>query len=314
MPWVNAVVGKIANGISCVEWKIYVVRRAGEVRRRRDLQRADFDNRRRVFKTLRRSRELEEVVDHPLPRVLEASNDFALGLTTKRLTQIYLELVGEAFWIKERNEFGMPVGLWPLPPHWVRKTPAPSNPFFDVKFFGWEGNIPMSEVVWFVHPDPSNPYGRGVGVARSLSDELETDEYAAKHMKAFFYNRARPDVIVSGKGLRESETKRLEQDWIQKLQGFWRTFKPYFISGRSTLRLSSKTSRTSSSWSYASTCATPSCRLKACLPSSRASSRIRTAPPSTARTICSRAGRLCRAWNFSAPPSRKDSFQIMMNA
>jgi hypothetical protein len=89
----------------------------------------------------------------------------------------------------------------------------------------------MREVVWFVHPDPSNPYGRGVGVARSLVDELETDEYAAKHMKAFFYNRARPDVIVSGKGLRESETKRLEQDWIQKLQGFWRTFKPYFISG-----------------------------------------------------------------------------------
>ena len=29
-----------------------------------------------------------------------------------------------------------------------------------------------------VHPDPANPYGRGVGVARSLADELETDEYA----------------------------------------------------------------------------------------------------------------------------------------
>ena len=57
------------------------------------------------------------------------------------------------------------------------------------------------------------------------------DEYAAKHMKAFFYNRARPDIIVSGKGLRETRDKAPEQDWIQKLQGFWRTFKPYFISG-----------------------------------------------------------------------------------
>jgi hypothetical protein len=232
MPWVNAVVGKIANGISSVEWKVYVVRNAGgEVERRRDLQRMDFDTRRRALKLLRRKQALEGVIDHPLPKVLESSNDFALGLTTKRLTQIYLELVGEAFWIKERNDFRMPIGLWPLPPHWVKKTPTPAKPFFDVKFLGWEGEIPMSEVVWFVHPDPSNPYGRGVGVARSLVDELETDEYAAKHMKAFFYNRARPDIIVSGKGLRETETKRLEQDWIQKLQGFWRTFKPYFISG-----------------------------------------------------------------------------------
>jgi hypothetical protein len=232
MPWVNAVVGKIASSIACVEWKVFVVRSdAGEVKWRRDLQRADFDTRQRIFKRLQKDRQLEEVVDHPLPQVMEASNSFVLGLTTKRLTQIYLELVGEAYWIKERNEFGMPIGLWPLPPHWVLATPTPSKPFFDVKFMGWQGNIPTSEIVWFIHPDPSNPYGRGVGVAKSLADELETDEYAAKHMKAFFYNRARPDIIVSGKGLRETETKRLEQDWLSKLQGFWRVFKPYFISG-----------------------------------------------------------------------------------
>jgi hypothetical protein len=86
MPWVNAVVGKIASGVSSVEWKVYVVRSAGEVRRR-DLQRADFDSRQRVFKMLRRNRELEEIADHPLPRVLGTSNAFALGPVTKRLTR-----------------------------------------------------------------------------------------------------------------------------------------------------------------------------------------------------------------------------------
>jgi hypothetical protein len=58
MPWVNAVVGKIANGISCVEWKVCVVRNAGEVRRRRELQRADFNTRQRHFKVLRRRGDL----------------------------------------------------------------------------------------------------------------------------------------------------------------------------------------------------------------------------------------------------------------
>jgi hypothetical protein len=231
MPWVNAAIGKIASGTASVEWKVYVVRDTnGKVRRRRDLQRADYETRRRIF-SRRKQVNYEEVVDHPLPQVLQSSTTFTLGLTTQRLAQIYLELVGEAYWIKERNEFGMPIALWPLPPHWVLTTPTPAKAAFEVKFMGWQGWIPATEIVWFVNPDPVNPYGRGCGVAKALADELETDEYAAKHMKAFFYNRARPDIIVSGKGLRETETKRIEQDWVSKLQGFWRTFKPYFISG-----------------------------------------------------------------------------------
>jgi bifunctional non-homologous end joining protein LigD len=98
-----------------------------------------------------------------LPKVLDESNAFVLGLTTRRLTQIYLELVGEGYWIKERNEFGMPVGLWPLPPHWVTKPATPRTPFFEVKFLGWQGSIPASEIVSFVQPDPCDPYGRGIG-------------------------------------------------------------------------------------------------------------------------------------------------------
>jgi DNA ligase D-like protein (predicted ligase) len=98
-----------------------------------------------------------------LPKVLDESNAFVLGLTTRRLTQIYLELVGEGYWIKERNAFGMPVGLWPLPPHWVTKPATPRTPFFEVKFLGWRGSIPASEIVSFVQPDPCDPYGRGIG-------------------------------------------------------------------------------------------------------------------------------------------------------
>jgi len=73
MPWLHAVVGKIASGVASAEWKVFVVRNAdGEVKWRRDLERADFDTRQRIFKRLQKDRQLEEVVDHPLPRVLEA--------------------------------------------------------------------------------------------------------------------------------------------------------------------------------------------------------------------------------------------------
>jgi hypothetical protein len=82
----------------------------------------------------------------------------------------------------------------------------------------------------FKDPDPVNPYGRGSGQARSLGDELEIDEYAAKHSKNFFYNRARPDIIVSGDTISRDDADRLKTQWLNEHQGFWNSFKPIFFS------------------------------------------------------------------------------------
>ncbi|HWP59546.1 MAG TPA: phage portal protein [Candidatus Acidoferrales bacterium] len=230
-PWIHAGLNRIASANAAVEWKVFIERRAGEVRLNRSLMRGDYQTRRKVMKQLAKQGVLEEIEEHPLVQVLERPNDFMIGMTVHKLTSIYIELVGEAYWIKERNGFGMPVAFWPIPPHWVKNTPKPGNPFFEIRFFNWEGKIPATEIVWFIDPDPCNPYGRGVGLARPLSDEIETDEYSARYMKTFFYNNARPDVIVSGKDIQKNETKRLEEDWTAKHQGFWRAFKPYFLSG-----------------------------------------------------------------------------------
>jgi len=90
--------------------------------------------------------------------------------------------------------------------------------------------IPTSEVVAFIDPDPANPYGRGTGIAKSLGDELETDEFAAKHLKSFFYNRARPDLIISSDGMSREDTVRMEERWLDKHEGFWQAFKPHFLN------------------------------------------------------------------------------------
>ena len=65
-----------------------------------------------------------------------------------------------------------------------------------------------------------------------MGDELEIDEYAAKHTLAFFRNMGRPDILImpkEGESLGENERDRLEQWWNDKLQGFWRRFKPLFL-------------------------------------------------------------------------------------
>jgi HK97 family phage portal protein len=233
MPWLRAVTDRIATKCATTEWRLFVQKKPGEkARRNAAVQRAYGDTRRKLLKTIADTGELTQIETHPLLDVLTDANSFQTGFAMRKVTQIHLDLVGEAFWLKERNALGVVSGVWPVPPDWIANTPTPANPYYRVSFRGWRGLIPDTEVVWFADPDPLNPYSRGTGTARSLSDELETDEYAAKHTKAWFYNSARPDLIIYPKtgGMREPDVKRLETDWLNRNQGFWKAFKPYFLT------------------------------------------------------------------------------------
>src|SRR5690606_21450399 len=115
---------------------------------------------------------LTEVMDHPLLNMLEEGNSQLLGASALQTTQTHMELVGEAFWLLERNVLGTPVAYWPLPPDWVTALPTKANPYYVVQFGNVKEVVPATEIIRFVDPDPSNPYGRGSGISRCLADEL----------------------------------------------------------------------------------------------------------------------------------------------
>lgn len=241
MPWLRAVVNKVSRSVASVLWCLYIIRRNGKAVKISKIQWTDYAGRQKLMAVYRKQGELVEIEEHPLLDLLNKTNSFLTGLITRQLTQIYLDLVGEAFWLKERNGAGKPMAIWPLPPDWVISTPTPAHRFFRVSFRAWQGEIPDTEILWMADPDPLNPYGRGSGMARALGDELETDEYAAKHTKSWFYNRARPDVVVSADGLRPEDTQRLEHDWLARNQGFWKAYKPYFLSKKVDIQTLSQT-------------------------------------------------------------------------
>lgn len=237
-PWLHAAANKIAISIAMTEWKLYAKTTkpdsSGKTKFIRDarLQRAGEATRRGRIKAAQDTDELKEITSHPLLDMLDDANGFQTGLQMRKVTMLHIDLAGEAFWLKERDGSGMVVGVWPIPPDWVLNTPTPTNPFFRVGFRSWRGMIPDTEILWFSDTDPSNPYSRGTGTAQSIGDELETDEYTAKHMKAFFYNRAKPDLLIFPKvgNIRQPDITRLENDWMQSNQGFWKAFKPYFMT------------------------------------------------------------------------------------
>lgn len=232
-PWLRAVVNKIGYTVGDTTWRLYVAKDSnGKTIKDNSYSRFNKYQRDKEFKKAFDINKVKEISNHPLLDLLQYGNQHLLGRTVIQLTAQYLDLVGEAYWVLERNAVGTPVAIWPVPPSWVRRLPSGDFPYYAIhgRYGTLDVNVPESEVIVFKEVDPANPYRRGTGVANALSDDLEIDEYTQKHLKAFFYNRAKPDIIISGDNIGRDDTVRLEEKWLEKHQGFMSAFKPMFLS------------------------------------------------------------------------------------
>ena len=151
------------------------------------------------------------------------------------ITQVYLLLpAGEAFWIKERNGLGKVTELWPIPPDWVSEIPSANKPFFTIHPMGnmqsQSIEVNINDMVYFKRPDINNPYLRGVGRAEGIGDEIETDEYMAKHSKKYFFNNAVPPMVGMMPGADEPTVNRAEEKWQQKYGGYNNSHKTAWLN------------------------------------------------------------------------------------
>jgi len=242
MPWLHGVINRLASSTSSVDWKLFAQRKSvngvPKFVRNRVLQRAPMQARKQLKGTMQKAGELVEIEDNQMLNVLQSPNPLHTSMSIRGLMQIYLDLTGESFLLKERGALNRLERLWPIPPHWITDLPTGGRPTYEMRVNGVQSQVPDSEMFYMSHPDPLNPYGRGVGVAQALTDELETDEFAARHTKQFFWNSARPDLLIFPKGVDEtgakirwntSEMNRLETNWRSKVQGYLKSWAPYFV-------------------------------------------------------------------------------------
>ena len=231
-PWLRAIVGRIAHASASTTWRLYTVGRPARMERL--VQRAAWRTRSHQLEALAERGDLTELDEHPVLNLLAHPNQTQLGTFVRRLVQQHLELVGEAFLLIQRDALGTPMALWPLVPSWVAEVATPLRPAYLLSMPGWQGEVPATEVLAFTDPDPADPYGRGAGTAQALADELETDEFAAKHSKAWFYNRAKPDFMLWPKGsggfTGDASLRRLEEEWMGRHEGFYRAYRPHFLN------------------------------------------------------------------------------------
>lgn len=150
-----------------------------------------------------------------------------------RLHEIYLMLVGESFFLIERDERNRPVELWNVPPHWVKMTPYLGSPTYTiVSPGGLTMQVPVDDMFVMKQLNPLDPFLRGLGIAESIADEVEIDEYAAKFQKRFFYNDATPPVVFLMPDATDYQRDAFLARWNQKHRGVENSHRAAAFSGR----------------------------------------------------------------------------------
>lgn len=216
-PYLAGPADAISTDVGCIQWKLYRVtgtgEREGRTIRHRGVQRAPNPTlRRKALQNLRDADRLDEIDDHPLLDLLYDPNPDLVGAQYLKLVTLHADLVGDAPSVIVYHESGIragqPAELWPIPITWLKRRGGtlwvePPNSTSRFK-------VTDDEILLFRDVDPADPYGHGVGAARSVSDELDIAEYAAKELKSRLNNGSLPDFIAWLKDGNESEARRLK--------------------------------------------------------------------------------------------------------
>lgn len=216
LPWLRAVVDRISVSVASTQWMVY---------------RKATPSEKMHSPAIRKDHDRVIVYDSPFNELFDNPNPCMTGRTLRQAAQIYLELAGESFIIIERNDQGQPVELWPIPPTWVKEVPTNDVSTFSVSYNSLQMDVEEKDMLWLKYPNPSNPYDRGSGIGQTLGDELDTDEYTAKHVKSWFYNRATPELLIGVKGASESQLRGAKQAWEDAHRGSFRAFNSHWHSG-----------------------------------------------------------------------------------
>lgn len=163
---------------------------------------------------------VEEVIRHPildLFRTVNSSGFFNQYLLFK-FTQLYLEVVGSAYWFIESDFLQRPQAIWLLPSQFVEaKTEPGSKNYVDYYEYnpangGQVQKFLPEEILHFRFADLNNPYTNGLSPTKAAWETVILDGKLRSHLNATLDSEARPDAIISAKeGFSSDQANNLER-------------------------------------------------------------------------------------------------------
>lgn len=157
---------------------------------------------------------------HPVLDLLYNVNPLYTSYLLYEATQAYIELTGECFWwLAGSTKQGYNAKeIWILRPDWVTIEDSKDKLIESYSYGppGWTDRkikIPFEQVIHFKDFNPVNPY-RGHGVVKAAAIAIDTDEYAARYNRQFFYNDASPGGVIATENiLQDDDYTRIRNEW-----------------------------------------------------------------------------------------------------
>jgi len=170
---------------------------------------------------LRKSVEIEEVLEHPFLELMKNVNPFMNEFELKEMTDLHEELTGNNFWYIVSNGAGIPTEVWIVPPDKITIIPSKEDFIkgYLYKVGSQEVIFERDEIIHFKFPSPTSAY-YGCGPFSAIIHAYNINENMNRYESSLFENMARPDgVLQTEQGLNDAEFERIKKDWNQKYGG-----------------------------------------------------------------------------------------------
>ena len=167
------------------------------------------------------SQVVEEVVDHPILSLFRQVNPSQNSFDLWDLTELYLEVVGSAYWLLDFDPLlNIPSTIWILPAHLVFPRRMPDSPRL-IDFYEYRGltfqQLPPERIIHFRFPDPRDPYLSGLSPLRACFEQAALVSDFAAMKRSIYDNAGLPGVLLTpNESISPEERDRLEKLWAQK--------------------------------------------------------------------------------------------------
>jgi len=172
----------------------------------------------------------EPVPSHPWLDLLRMVNPHMNRFELLELTDLYLELIGNAYWYLAPQRLTNPMSgqripgeLWVLMGQYVRVVPGRER-LVDGYLYTPPGTIRpvafgVDEIVHFKLPSPESLY-YGKGCVEGGRFAVDSNEFQKKYEIGLFKNMARLEgVLMTDKDLSDEQVRRLRTEWNRLYQG-----------------------------------------------------------------------------------------------
>lgn len=190
-----------------------------------------------TWRAISKAVEVEEVLEHPFLELMAKVNDFRNGFDLMEEMFLYLDLVGNAYWVILMNNIGVPDEIWPLMSQYVKIVPDKQKfiSHFEFTIDGIKKYLVEPEnMVHFRNVNPRSVfYGlsplQASVVAADLSVSMNT--YEVGLMK----NSAMPEFAImlpeDAGTPPEDEQERVIKKWVKRFGGVKKAGKPAYLFG-----------------------------------------------------------------------------------